>query len=142
MADPLSITASIIAVIQATSKVVSLCYDYRSGLKNAPSEMKQLTDEITSLRDILESILKLVDEGGTEYTYLPTLKILTQSDGVLPKCKAEMTLLETDLKPVTGIRAVARTLKWPYARGEVEKKVERLGRLKSSLTLALAIDHT
>jgi hypothetical protein len=141
MADPLSITASIIAVIQVTSKVVSLCYDYRAGLKNAPKEIKQFTDEIVSFRDSLESILKLVEAEDEASTQLSTLKLFTKADGILLTCKSEMTELENDLKPATGIRGVARSLKWPYAKAETEKRVERLGWLKSSLTLALATDH-
>lgn len=105
--------------------------------------MKQLTDEITSLRDILETILKLVDDGAS-HPQLSTLQILTKKDGLLLKCKAEMEIVQSDLKPSPsgGLRAMARTLKWPYAKGDVEKKVEQLNRLKSSLTLALTTDQT
>jgi urease gamma subunit len=113
MVNPLSITASIIAVIQVTSKVVSLCYDYRSGLKNSSKEVKQLTDEIISLRDVLESILKLVDEDGVEHTHLSTLKLLTKSDRILPSCKEEMALLEKELQPVAGIRATVSSVVVP-----------------------------
>jgi len=77
-----------------------------------------------------------------ENSHLSTLKLLTKPDGVLPDCKEEMSLLEKDLQPVSGIRAAVRTLRWPYARAEFEKKVSRLGQLKGSLTLALAADHT
>jgi hypothetical protein len=51
MTDPFSVAASIIAVIQITGSLVSLCYDYRSGVNNAPKEMMQVTDEVFSLRD-------------------------------------------------------------------------------------------
>lgn len=66
MADPLSITAGIIAVLQVTSKVVSLCYDYRCGVKNGSNKMKQLIDEVASLRDVLESALRLADGDETK----------------------------------------------------------------------------
>ncbi|KAK5705823.1 hypothetical protein LTR17_021334 [Elasticomyces elasticus] len=141
MADPLSITASVIAVIQITSKVVSLCYDYRAGLKNGPKEIKQFTDEIVSFRDSLESISKLVEAEDEASTQLSTISLFTKADGILFTCQSEMTELENDLKPASGIRGVARSLKWPYARAQTEKRVERLGWLKSSLTLALATDH-
>lgn len=141
MADPLSITASIIAVIQITGKVISLCYDYRASLKNAPKEIKQLTDEIVSLRDILEHVLKLVEAEDEASTQLSVLKVLTKADGLLLKCRTEMTALDNDLKPATGIRGAVRSLKWPFAKAETEKRVERLGWLKSSLTLALATDN-
>jgi hypothetical protein len=142
MAEPLSIAASIIAVIQITSRVAAMCYDYRAGLKSHSRDIKYVTEEITSLRDVLESILKLVDHEEGEASELSTLKVLTKPDGPLSSCKVQMLLLEKDLSPGTGLRAVARTLKWPYARGEVDKKVQELGRLKSSLTLAMTTDQT
>jgi hypothetical protein len=142
MADPLSVTASLIAVVQLTSTVVSLCYDYRSGLKNAPREMKQLTDEVTSLQNVFESILKIVDEDGMEHEHLSTLKLLTKSDGILQSCEIEMKNLGTELKPAKGIKAIGKSLKWPYARGETERRVTRLERLLGSLALALATDQT
>ena len=66
MADPLSVAASIIAVIQITSSVVSICYDYRSGTKHASKEMEQLTDEVISMRDVLERLLMLMDQDNPE----------------------------------------------------------------------------
>ncbi|EHK99692.1 putative Ankyrin repeat and KH domain-containing protein 1 [Glarea lozoyensis 74030] len=51
-----------------------------------------------------------------------------------------MLLLEKDLSPGTGLRAVARTLRWPYARGEVDKKVQELGRLKNTKHIKLQTD--
>ena len=58
MVDPLSITACIIAVVQITGEVISICYGYRCGLKIVPKALQQLTDEIVSLRDVLERLMK------------------------------------------------------------------------------------
>jgi hypothetical protein len=142
MAESLSIAASIIAVIQITGRVVSLCYDYRAGLKTHQNDIKQINDEITSVRNVLESILRLIDNEEEGPSQLSTLRLLTQPDGVLSSCKTEMLSLEKDLKPATGSRAIVRKLKWPYTRGEIKKKVEKLGWVKSSLSLAIVADQT
>src|SRR5271155_3010464 len=52
--DPLSITASIIGVIQLTSAVISAAYNYRNGVKNAPEDAVKIIDDLTGLSQILE----------------------------------------------------------------------------------------
>jgi ankyrin repeat domain-containing protein 50 len=60
--DPLSITASIIAVIQLTSSVISAAYNYRNGVKNAPEGAVKIVDDLTGLSQILEKLLKLIEK--------------------------------------------------------------------------------
>jgi len=52
---------SVIAVLQLTATTISLCYDYRSRVKNAPKSLSRITDQLTSLRDVLESLVKLAE---------------------------------------------------------------------------------
>lgn len=49
--DPLSISASIVAILQATTTVISICYDFRACIK--------VIDEVKSLRNILETLEQL-----------------------------------------------------------------------------------
>jgi hypothetical protein len=60
--DPLSITASIIGVIQLTSAVISAAYNYRNGVKNAPEDAVRIIDDLTGLSQILEKLLKLIEK--------------------------------------------------------------------------------
>ena len=53
--DPLSVTASIIAVIQISGTVISICYDYRNAVKDAAKEVARIIDEVKSLQDIRAS---------------------------------------------------------------------------------------
>ena len=41
--DPISITGTLIAVLQVTTTVISICYDYRQGVSSASREV--LLDE-------------------------------------------------------------------------------------------------
>ena len=61
--DPLSITASVIAVLQLTNSVMSICSNYRSTVKNAPNSLRR-TIELTSLRDVLERLVAQNAESG------------------------------------------------------------------------------
>ena len=53
--DPLSITASIIAVLQAANAVVAVCSYYKGGAK--------VVDELRSLRDVLEGLAPLAAQA-------------------------------------------------------------------------------
>jgi hypothetical protein len=57
MADLLSITAGIIAVLQITGKVISECLDFIKTVKKAPKELVQIYAGILSLQDVLKHII-------------------------------------------------------------------------------------
>jgi hypothetical protein len=52
---------TVIAVIQLTSSVISICYDYRQGVKSSSRDAILITDELNSLKDVLESLLRLIE---------------------------------------------------------------------------------
>lgn len=134
---PLSITASIIAVVQTTSKVISIYYDYCCGLKNVSKGLQQLTDEIVNLRDVLERLMKVVDEAPPgKSTFLATEQ-LTKNYGPFAQCRMGMEELEKKLKPVKGFMALDRMLKWPLRESDVTKRLAKLSRFKSTLILSL-----
>ena len=55
--DPLSVTASIIAILQLTNKVITLCLDLHSRIK-VRKELGQIIDEVDSLRAILQRLAR------------------------------------------------------------------------------------
>lgn len=59
MGDPLSTAASIIAVIQISGKVLSVCYRYVALLENAPQDIQCVINEVGSLKVILEELKAL-----------------------------------------------------------------------------------
>lgn len=65
--DPLSISASIIALIGATHEIVTICYNYAAAAKGAPWALSRMIDELNNLRSVLESIERLCRGGnGTD----------------------------------------------------------------------------
>ena len=63
--DPLSITASVIAILQLTTSIITTTKDFYRGTKNVPKEVGELLEELASFSGVLESlnsIIKKADE--------------------------------------------------------------------------------
>lgn len=61
--DPLSVTASIIAVIQATNAVISVGCDYRSAVKNSPWALSRVIEGVFAMSSKLLNGLPRMQEG-------------------------------------------------------------------------------
>ena len=141
--DPLSVTASIIAVLQVSGAVVSICYDYRNAVKDAVKEATQITDEVKSLQDVLERLLKLAElEIARGSSRLQAMQHLVQPDGALPRCQDDLSTLRRKLGPETHPRSLWATLKWPLTARDLKKSVESISRARGLISLALITDQT
>jgi len=139
--DPLSTTASVIAIIQ---QVFDLCQKYYTGVKDTRKDIQPLRNEAVSLQDILTSVADLADEPRA--ANLATLNLLNQAGGPLQQCKDDLTSLVAKLDPGDGAtsvrRAGLRAFKWPFNSKEVDKAVDGIERYKTVLALALNTDQT
>lgn len=144
--DPISITGTLIAVLQLTTTVISICYDYRQGVSSASREVLQISSSLNSLRDVLESLLGLIEDSkskseGSE-SRLATVELLAKDGGTLDSCLEELLRLKRKLEPESGWRKVRKSLVWPLQEAEVKKALDRLERSKSMMLLALSADQT
>ena len=136
--DPLSTTASVIAVIQITSKIFSLCRDYCLAFKHARTDIQKLRDEIFSL----EEVLIRVQDLETESNKLPILQSLSKADGPLDRCRRDLSALVQRLDKNEGMRQFGlRGLKWPLSSKEVDSTVQTIYRHKSTFSIALTADN-
>lgn len=150
--DPLSITASIIAVLQATNAVVSVCYDYSCAMKSSSWELPRVIEEVKDLRNVLETLEQLAKKAENADLAakgrLPTLKLLCNPEGLLAMCLRELQELKEKLVPPdwsgqvgSKRRAFIQALSWPLKEGDTKKTLEKIGRLKATLNLALTVDQ-
>ena len=152
--DPLSITASLVAVLQATKAVISVCCNYRSSVKGSTSEVSRVLEEIRGLRDVLRTIEGLANKaetsGSTNQSRFPALQYLCDPNtGILNRCRTELEMLNSSLVPPgwngpsgSKRRALVEALRWPLQRGETEKILERTERFKSTISLINTADLT
>lgn len=143
MADPLSTTASLIAVGQLIGSIISCCYNYQQSLKSARKEASRVLLETQTLRNVIERLLDQVtaDEsnGGK---LLPSLaKMLNGNGSVFESCSQDLAVLEERLRtPVNKWRKLGGRLLWPLRESEIFKEVETIHRLRSVIESGLAVD--
>ncbi|KAI2464587.1 hypothetical protein F4781DRAFT_66341 [Annulohypoxylon bovei var. microspora] len=151
--DPLSITAASIAVLQACSSILHICYNTRAILKCKPWCLSRVQDEVRELRGILETIFQMAVDNGDSKEYPEensALRILSQSQqnrGPLILCLEDLRTLETILltkyndQPKTKVHAVMRAISWDLSEKEIKQIVDRLARSKATLSLAISADE-
>jgi hypothetical protein len=77
--DPLSITASAIAIVQLSGAIINTCYTYRNRLKSASKDAGRIINELNGLRTVIEDLFQLLeDEDETKSTRESTLSKLSQ----------------------------------------------------------------
>ena len=155
--DPLSVTASVIACLQATSAVISVCLDYRSALKRTPWGLSKVTEEVRDLRNVLESLQGVADRlenqdltsGLDDKKRRASLQLLCSSGrGPLQNCTAELNQLEKNLCPPKWSqnlgkrrRALIQAAGWRMQDSEVKESLRSIERYKATINLALTADE-
>jgi hypothetical protein len=145
MTDPLSITASLIAVAQISGSIISLCYDYRRGIKSARKDVSKILQEVQSLRNVIEQLLQLLDKDDARgEVYLPSLKNMNvDDDGPFAQYQNDLRRLEDQLRsPVNKWQRLGDQLLWPLKERDVAKTLESIHRLKGIIEFGLAADST
>src|ERR1700730_16856874 len=102
--DPLSLTASLIAVLQISGTVISALYEYRTSVKGASNDAARIISELNDLRGVLESLLQAVEKENTVVVFagdgvsrLATFQSLAKPNGELERCKADLEAVSTKL---------------------------------------------
>ncbi|KAI1092560.1 ankyrin repeat-containing domain protein [Rostrohypoxylon terebratum] len=133
--DPVSISASIIAVIQLSSEVVK----YISDVSGATKERIRLRDEVLCCESILQQLRDGSDDSE-EAKWSETINSLETPNGPLNRLSVILDLLRSKLQPRDGFEKAFGALKWPFQEKEVSKMINTMEREKNLLNLALAND--
>ncbi|KAK6336207.1 hypothetical protein TWF696_001770 [Orbilia brochopaga] len=137
MADPLSTTASIIAIVQLTSAVLSVLGKYVKDAKGAESQIKSLDDEIKGLRAVLVDAENLVKK----YTENTLPNRITLRDA-LSICQDTIRSLQKRIEPSTRRSVlqklgIPRALERPLDKEDVTGFLRDLERHKSAIQLSI-----
>ncbi|OBT49911.1 hypothetical protein VE04_09679, partial [Pseudogymnoascus sp. 24MN13] len=112
--DPLSITASTIAILQATAILVS----YVNDIKGAPSDQARFAKEAQSLSDLLTNLICRLGQYG-----------------------AALERLQRKIKGGEGLAKMGNVLLWKFVKEEVAGILLQIERIKSLILVALQLDH-
>lgn len=137
MADPLSITASIITVVQLAGSLATFCQSCREATKGKDGIIQQTLDDLEGLTDVLGPLAQLATDHGSE---TPSLRALAKPGGAVDECRVLLDALRTELESVfgaQGVKKLGKILVWPMKEKDVKSLLERLSQRKSTLALAL-----
>jgi hypothetical protein len=135
--DPLSVTASIIAILQLTYEVIG----YLNDVKDAPTECQQCVLEASNLLNPLISLRYLAEQAQIGDPWYEQLRKLNIKDGPLDQYKQALELLRTRVEIGDGVQKITRRLLWKFKKEEVVSILARMERLKSVVIIALEMDH-
>jgi hypothetical protein len=152
--DPLSLTASIIAVVQVSHAVLVCCYRIRGRIKDAEGDISSIISNLETLTDILEELRELIPledaerhmeevslTDGTSVKSSEPRSAHTACMSSLKACQDVLEELLLKLEPLSrpGLR---NKLRWPLESSNVQRKLGIIDKHKSTLQLALTTYQT
>jgi hypothetical protein len=133
--------ASIIAVVDLSAKVGSLCLRYYREVAGARESIASLQRELVGLQDVLkrlETLLRRPDSASL--TARPDIsRALDDCQDQLNKLHKRLNLGKTQK---AFSRFGVRALRWPFESKEAEKIIANLERCKQTISLAFQVDQT
>jgi hypothetical protein len=134
MADPLGISASIIAVIKLTGTVVQ----YINNVKSASEDPQRILNELFGVTGVLHHLKDLAEKLQYRTTWTLSLDSLYVPLGQLNKA---LDRLAAKLAPSHGIQKLERMLIWLFQKAEILEILNMMERQKSIFIIALCNDH-
>ena len=137
MADPLSITASVVAILQLTGEVIK----YLNDVKDAPKECQQCTLEACNLQNLLFNLRYRLEEGQSSDPWFTAIRALAVAGGPFDQYKQALEQLQAKLVADGTVQKVIQRLVWKFTKTEIASILRRMERLKSLVSIALEMDH-
>lgn len=137
MAEPLSITASIIAVLQLATTAVQ----YLNDVKDAPAERQRILIEVMTVSGFLHTLKDRAESMQPEDLHASALRSLNVPDGPFKQIASALERLNSKLKPARGLKRVSKALTWTLDKADVNTILASIERQKALFLLAMQDDH-
>ncbi|KAK0766479.1 hypothetical protein N5P37_000204 [Trichoderma harzianum] len=136
---------SAIAVVELTAKIVSLCAEYSSAVKNASHDIQRLRERISSLGTTLKDVLELLQgsHGARLRTSQKLHDALNNSRLLLDSIATTLESKLNGSRKQKKMRAFGlRSLKWPFESKKLENTIAALEQHQNTMAVAMQIDQT
>jgi hypothetical protein len=148
VAETLGVVGSIIAIVQISQAIISLCQFYIDAVEGTSADLRAILIEVSTLEGIAKSLQYLTQPNVTNSALLNQLAAVT---GPIEGCKKALKELETLFPPaavsLNGQRSKPRkldaavaTLAWPLKRGKAKKLLQEIIQHKTTINLALTAE--
>ena len=138
MTDPLSVAASIAALLDFSAKVIG----YLNDVKNGSADRGKVLSEIAGVNCMLYSLQEKAHEDKQNDAWSSTFQSLDVPKGPLDQIRTALESLSRKLAPPSSsLKKVRKAITWPFQKGEIEEILKRIERAKTLLNLARQNDH-
>jgi hypothetical protein len=134
--DPLSITVSVLTLLQLTEKVIK----YARQTKDSPKERTRLLQEASGLFGLLVTLKSLVDDCDPRDPWLQATSRLATSSGPLDQYRSALEKLIGKIMPGDGLRKIGQALVWKFTKDDISDLLLQIERVKSLINIALGMD--
>lgn len=135
--DPLSTTASIIAILQLSNKVLG----YLNDVKDASKDRAKCAIEASNLHSLLLNLRFRLEEGSADKPWYTAVRAFAVENGPLDQFKQALELLQTKTTEGGRLKKTSEALVWKFKKEEIASILGRMERLKSLVEIALQMDH-
>jgi len=112
MAEALALGASIIAVIQLSDRMISLCCRFIGKVRGHEKQVAQIITTITALKGYMEFVQQFLKMNDNQ-SRLSQLNSISQPNGPLALCLALLKDMEAKLQPKRDYNGVLTAIAWP-----------------------------
>ena len=135
--DPLSISASIVAVLHLTGTVIQ----YINGVKGAPKDRQRFLLELSTVNGMLLILQDQAEQARAGDPWSLTLQSLDVPNGPLQQFRAALEVLNSKLAPVEGWSKLGKVFLSPFEREEIDRILKTIERQRVVFDLARQDDH-
>lgn len=135
--DPFSVTASIITVLQLSTKVLG----YLNDIKDASKERAKCAIEASNLHSLLLNLRFRLEEGSADTPWYTAVRALAVENGPFDQFKQALEMLQTRITDGGRMKKAGEGLLWKFKKEEIASILDRIERLKLLTEIALQMDH-
>ncbi|OAQ58982.1 hypothetical protein VFPPC_11477 [Pochonia chlamydosporia 170] len=130
MADPLSISASVLAVLTAAIQSTKSLYEAVKRFKDRNKTLRRLQDELEDLGNILNSLKEAIDAEAS---------VMALLQGPLDRCSQVCREFEQQMKVFTGKSKTGFRdwTKMEFMRGDINDFIDTISGYKSTISVGL-----
>jgi hypothetical protein len=136
--DPLSIAASIIAILQLSNKVIG----YLNDVKEASKEHARCAVEAANLHSLLTNLRYRLEDADADTPWFTAIRALAVDKGPFDQFKQTLELLSNRMAGgADHLGKFREALMWKFKKEEMDRMLLSMERLKTLVVIALQMDH-
>lgn len=139
--EGLGAASSVIAVVDISIKVVTICSQYYKAVASARDDIQRLQNQLCGLQTTLNRAREVIESPEND-SLSASPEFSSQLDGCWATLNELLSKLEPDETQSVMRKFGLRALKWPFSRKEMERTMSALEQYQRRMMDSLQIDQT